>query len=229
MLDLSWFLRKNHESACPFILMQAEELEAWIKEEVENRSELEKRLDAEKEHMNEVIIDIEESKKRLSSMIQLQTELSNKLQISTLAKSHAEAQLEKAVVTRAEMVREIEEFRRQRDVFNRRIEFCKEKDAIGMVSKLNGVSCGYREYTSEEIRLATDNFSESKRLKSGGDWTNVYRGRMKHGTVAIKLLSSSCELSDATFQAKVPINVSLYFGKILLQTIHRINTRTHSI
>ncbi|KAG7968093.1 hypothetical protein I3843_08G134500 [Carya illinoinensis] len=193
------------ERVISLCIPRVEELEAWIKEEVKNRSELEKRLDAEKEHMNEVIIDIEESKKRLSSMIQLQTELSNKLQISTLAKSHAEAQLENAVVTRAEMVREIEELRRQRDVFNRRIEFCREKDAIGMVSKLNGVSCGYREYTSVEIRLATDNFSESKRLKSGGDWTNVYRGRMKHGTVAIKLLSSSCELSDAAFQAKVDL------------------------
>ncbi|XP_042990038.1 putative U-box domain-containing protein 50 [Carya illinoinensis] len=182
---------------------RSQELETSIKEEVKNRSELEKELEAEKEQMNEVIIDIEESKSRLSSLLQLQTELSEKLQISTMEKSQAEVQLEKAVLTRAEMVRDIEELRRQRDVFNRRIEFCREKDAIGMLSKLNEVSCGYREYSAEEIRLATDNFSESKRLKSGGDWTNVYRGRVKHGAVAIKVLSSIGQLSQEAFQAKV--------------------------
>lgn len=184
--------------------MQAEELETSIKEEVESRSELEKELYAEREKMNEVIIGIEESKSRLSSLLQLQTELSEKLQISTMAKLQAEVQLEKAVMTRAEMVRDIEELRRQRDVFNRRIEFCREKDAIGMVSKVNEVSCcGYREYSAEEIRLATDNFSEDKRMKSGGDWTNVYRGRMKHGAVAIKVLTSTADLSQQAFQAKV--------------------------
>lgn len=160
-------------------------------------------MEAEKEHMNEVISDIEESRSRLNSLIQLQNELSNRLQISTLSKTHAEAQLEKAVTMRAEMVRDIEELRRQRDVFNRRIEFCREKDAIGMVSKLNELSCGYREYTSEEIRMATGDFSESMRLKSGGNWTNVYRGRMKHCTVAIKMLSSTTEPSEETFQSKV--------------------------
>ncbi len=165
---------------------------------------MEKELDAEKEHTNEVVGDIEESKSRLSSLVELQTELSSKLQISTLAKSQAEAQLEKAVRTRAEMVREIEELRRQRDVLNRRIEFCREKDAIGMVAKLNnGLSCGYREYTLEEIRLATNDFSESSRLKSGGDWTNVYKGRMKHGSIAIKMINSITQLSDQVFQAKV--------------------------
>ncbi|KAB1201904.1 putative U-box domain-containing protein 50 [Morella rubra] len=193
------------EWAISLCVNRAEELEAWIKEEVTTRTELERELEAEKEHMNEVISDIEESRSRLNSLIQLQNELSDRLQISTLSKTHAEAQLEKAVTMRAEMVRDIEELRRQRDVFNRRIEFCREKDAIGMVSKLNELSCGYREYTSEEIRLATDDFSESMRLKSGGNWTNVYRGRMKHGTVAIKMLSSTTEPSEETFQSKVDL------------------------
>ena len=167
------------------------------------RMEMEKELEAEKEHTSEVVNDIEESKSRLGSIVELQNELSNKLQISTLAKTHAEAQLEKAVRTRGEMVRDIEELRRQRDVLNRRIEFCREKDAISMVAKVNELSCGYREYTIEEIRLATREFSESLRLKSGGDWSGVYKGRMKHGTVAIKTLNSSTELSDEAFHAKV--------------------------
>jgi chromosome segregation ATPase len=153
--------------------------------------------------MNEVINDIEESKSRLSSLVQLQTELYSKLQRSTLAKSHAKTQLEKAVMTRAEMVREIEELQRQRDMLNRRIEFCREKDAIGMATKLDELRSGLKEYTVEEIRSATSDFSESMRLKSRGDWTNVYRGRMNHGIVSIKMLHSTNQISQEVFQAKV--------------------------
>ncbi|EOX91927.1 U-box domain-containing protein kinase family protein, putative [Theobroma cacao] len=182
---------------------RAEELETQIKEEVTKRLEIRRILDIEKEQLHEVIRDVEESKNRLNSLMELQAELSSKLQISSMARAHAEAQLEKAVVTRAEMVREIEELRRQRDVLQRRIEFCREKDALGMVARLTELSCSYREYTAEDIRLATDGFSERLRLKSGGDWLNVYRGRINHSTVAIKTLVSANRLSQQDFQAEV--------------------------
>ena len=147
--------------------------------------------------------ELEERKRSLRSLTEVQSELSNRLQIWTLAKTRAETQLEKAVGERSEMVREIEELRRQRDVFNRRIEFCKEKDAIGMAASLAEMTCcAFREYTEEELRLATDNFSDRLRFKSGGDWTNVYRGRFNHSSVAIKMLPS---LSHQHFQSKVQI------------------------
>ncbi|XP_012081674.1 putative U-box domain-containing protein 50 [Jatropha curcas] len=182
---------------------RVEELEDRIKEEVTSQIEIKKRLDNEKEDIQEIISDIAENKNRLKSILELQSELSSKLQLSSIARSNAETQLEKAVTIRAEMVREIEELRRQRDVLQRRIEFCKEKDAIGMVKKLNALSCGYREYSAEDIRLATDSFSDNLRLKSGGDWTNVYRGRLHNSTVAIKLLNSDRGLSQEDFLTKV--------------------------
>lgn len=166
-----------------------------------SRMEMQRDLDSAKEQSCEVIRDVEESKNRLSSLIELQSELSNKLQLSTMAKGHAEAQLEKAVIARAEMVRDIEELRRQRDVLHRRIEFCKEKDAIGMVIRSSELSCAFREYAAEDIRLATEDFSERFRLKCAGDWTNVYRGRLNHTSVAIKMLNNG--LSEEDFQAKV--------------------------
>jgi archaellum component FlaC len=85
----------------------------------------------EKDQREEMRMEIEERKRRMSSLVELQSELSNKLKISTIARSRAETQVERAVRERAEMVREIEELRKQRDVLNRRIEFCKQKDAIG--------------------------------------------------------------------------------------------------
>ncbi|KAI3442321.1 uncharacterized protein J3R85_001252 [Psidium guajava] len=184
--------------------LRIEDIETRTQEEFTNQAALGKYLEAEKDKVYEAMRDTEESRSKLKSLLQLQSELSNKLQTSNLAKVHAEARLEKAVITRAEMVREIEELRRQRDVLQRRIEFCREKDTIEMVNRLNEVSCGLREYTEDEIRLATDNFSQRLRLKSGGDWMNVYRGRINHATtVAVKMLNSSNGLSQDNFQKMV--------------------------
>lgn len=169
--------------------------------------EIKKDLDRAKENIYEIISDIEESKSRLRSIIELQSELSNKLQISTIAKSSAESQLEKEVTMRVDMLRQIEELRRQRDVIHRRIEFCREKDAIGMATRITELTCSYKEYTAEEIRFATDNFAERLRLKSGNNWTNVYRARIKHTTVAIKRFDSVNSLSPELFQAKVGNNI----------------------
>lgn len=172
------------------------------------KENLNKELHIEKEQREEMKTEIKERKQRMNSLIELQSELSNKLQISTISRSRAETQVERAVRERTDMVREIEELRKQRDVLNRRIEFCKQKDAIGMAARLsdnggNGTSCGMREYSEEELRLATDNFSERLRLKCGQEWTNVYRGRFNHSTVAIKIMSSFASLSREDFQSKV--------------------------
>ncbi|XP_020978382.1 putative U-box domain-containing protein 50 isoform X2 [Arachis ipaensis] len=186
---------------------RAEEVESRIKEEVSAREEIKKEVEEEKEQTQEIRVDVEERKRRLKSLSELHSELSKRVHVSKMAKSRAERQLEKAIAERAEMVREIEELRRQRDVLNRRIEFCKQKDAIGMAARLmsqeEAAACAFREYSEEELRLATDNFSDRLRFKSGGDWSHVYKGRMPHSTVAIKMLASSLSLQD--FQSKVRI------------------------
>lgn len=162
-----------------------------------------KKLNTQKEQLNEVINDIEESKNRIKSVVELQSELSHKLHLSKMAKSQMEAQLQNEVVKRADMVREIEVLRRGRDVFRRRIEFCRKKDGIGMAARLSELSCCLREYTDEEIKLATDDFSELFRLKSGSDLSSVYKGRINHVTVAVKVLNQANGLSQEDFQAKV--------------------------
>ncbi|KOM48059.1 hypothetical protein LR48_Vigan07g176300 [Vigna angularis] len=76
------------------------------------------------------------------------------LQIWTLTKTRAETQLERAVGERTQMVREIEELRRQRDMLNRRIKFCKQKDSTGMTVRLVDTRCTFHEYMAEEIQAA---------------------------------------------------------------------------
>ncbi|CAK8537138.1 unnamed protein product [Lathyrus sativus] len=198
--------RTKAEWAISLCNSRAEELEGRIREEVSTKEKLNKELHLEKEQREEMRTDIKERKQRMNSLVELQSELSNKLQLSTISRSRAEAQVERAVRERNNMVREIEELRKQRDVLNRRIEFCKQKDAIGMAARLSdngGTSCGMREYSEEELRLATDNFSQRLRLKRGEDWSNVYRGRFNHSTVAIKMMSSFASLSQEDFQSKV--------------------------
>ncbi|KAL0343003.1 UNVERIFIED_CONTAM: putative U-box domain-containing protein 50 [Sesamum angustifolium] len=131
---------------------KAEELEASINEEVMKTVDLNKELNSRKGEMNELRSEVEEKRSKLNSILELQKELSQKLQLSTSAKAHAEVQLEKAVRTRADMVQEIEELRKNRDVLQRRIEFCKEKDAIAKVSKSYGFGSDYREFSAAEIK-----------------------------------------------------------------------------
>ncbi|XP_059624137.1 putative U-box domain-containing protein 50 [Cornus florida] len=185
---------------------RVEELEASTKTEKADSVELKKDLDTAKEELCEVQSEVGEKKSKLNSILELQGELSSKLQLSSLAKSRAEAELEKAVTTRAEMVRKIEELRRQRDVLQRRIEFCREKDAIGMATRLcDQLEFSNKEYTAEEIRIATDDFSERLRLKSAGERTNVYRGRINSTTVAVKLYNAVNGPSQEAFQTKVKL------------------------
>nr|XP_011468674.1 PREDICTED: putative U-box domain-containing protein 50 [Fragaria vesca subsp. vesca] len=200
--------RLKAEWAISLCKHRAEELEVLIKEEAKKRIEMKKEQDRDKDFLHEVKTDIEESKNKLSSLIQLRPELSHRLHISKMAKARMEAQLENDITTRAEMVREIDELRRERDVFQRRIEFCKEKVGVAGRSGSDQVSCCLREYTTEEIKLATDDYSGSLLFKTGsGRSTTVYKGRINHDRVAIKLklINSDDGLPREDFQAKVKL------------------------
>ncbi|XP_027348106.1 putative U-box domain-containing protein 50 [Abrus precatorius] len=196
---------ERHEKAewAIYLCNRREELESLRKEEVTRREELEKELDAEKEQLDEIRMDVEESKKQLSAVVEEQSVLQNRLHNCTLAVSEAETIVGKILAERTEMLMEINDLRRQRDVLNRRIKFFKEKDATRMSVRLTEKSCNFREYTKEEMTLATHNFSEHLRLKPCGNSTNVYRAQMNHSTVAIKILNSDSALSQPDFQAKV--------------------------
>ncbi|XP_057251923.1 putative U-box domain-containing protein 50 isoform X2 [Beta vulgaris subsp. vulgaris] len=199
---------------------RAEQLQAAIAEEISTRDDLAKDIDNTKEQIHEILADVQESKDRINSLLELQSELSSKLQVSSFANLGAESQLQSAAYSRSELVREIEELRKQRDVFQRRIEFCKEKDAIGLATRTSDqVSCSYREFSANEIRLATDNFATYRKLTCGREWTNVYKGRINRMSIAVKMLDSVADMSQELFQAKVNLlanirhpNITAFIG-----------------
>ncbi|KAI3451251.1 hypothetical protein Pfo_007916 [Paulownia fortunei] len=207
--------REKAEWAISICNSRAEELEGCLNEEAVKHVDLDKELDSRKEDLNELQSEVEEKRSKLNSILELQKELSNKLHLSSSAKARAEVQLEKTVRTRADMVQEIEQLRKHRDVLQRRIEFCKEKDAIGKVSKLNGSGFDFREFSAAEIIAATEDFSERLRLKSAGRWTNMYRGRINHITVAIKMYNSANARSLEAFTTKVKLLSQLRHPNVL--------------
>ncbi|KAK4416993.1 putative U-box domain-containing protein 50 [Sesamum alatum] len=158
--------REKAEWAISICNSKAEELEASINEEVVKSVDLNKELDNRKGELNELQSEVEEKRSKLNSILELQKEFSQKLQLSTSAKARADVQLEKAVRTRADMIQEIEELRKHRDVLQRRIEFCKEKDAITKVSKSYGFGSDYREFSAAEVKAATKDFSERLSLEN---------------------------------------------------------------
>ncbi|KAH0745259.1 hypothetical protein KY285_006916 [Solanum tuberosum] len=182
---------------------RAEEIDGCINDELARKPDLKRELDATKDELSELHTEVEVTKSKLSSILELQHELSIKMQLSSVARSRAEVQLEKVLKQRMDTVKEIEEFRGQRDVLRRRITFCREKDAIGNASMLIEPRLEYKEFSAAEIRTATDGFSNLMRLKSGGDWTDVYKAKLHHTSVAIKLYSSADVDSEDTFLAKV--------------------------
>lgn len=99
------------------------------------------------------------------------------------------------------MVTEIEELRKQKNVLQRRIEFCIEKDAIAKVARSNGSGFGFREFSAEEIIAATEDFSVCR-------GKNVYRGRINQLAVAVKLHDPADERSLEDFTNKVMYKIA---------------------
>ncbi|XP_077217384.1 U-box domain-containing protein kinase family protein isoform X2 [Tasmannia lanceolata] len=191
--------RSRAERVLSVCNQRAEELEGHLNKELANQNDLNKSLDNVREQLEEVSNDITQSKNKLRSASELESELMNILKAHSFEKSHIEAQLQKAVITRASVLRDIDEMRRQRDVLRRRVEFCRER----VVATRTDSGLSYREFTVNEVREATDNFSEHLRVVVGEIW-KVYRGRINHTIVAIKVQNSSNMLAEE-FQAKMEL------------------------
>ncbi|KAI3794351.1 hypothetical protein L1987_36981 [Smallanthus sonchifolius] len=162
------------------------DLKARSNEEAMKRKDIEKDLDTLNEELTENRLTLDQNKSKLNSTLEIQKELSNKLKSVTLTKLQYEEQLRKMIQKRGSMIEEIEKLRKQKDVMQRRIEFCKDKDAIEMVTRLNDLRFCYKEFTADEIRTSTDNFSDQCRIKCSGDFTNMYIAQINHTTVAVK-------------------------------------------
>ncbi|KAJ8557498.1 hypothetical protein K7X08_003123 [Anisodus acutangulus] len=69
---------------------RAEENDGCINDEIARKADLKRELDATKDELSELHMEVEVTKSKLNSILELQRELSNKMQLSSLARSRAE-------------------------------------------------------------------------------------------------------------------------------------------
>ena len=164
-----------------------------------------------REFLHETLNDIKEKKEELNSQADLCSQLSETLQRSKEARSQAEEEAERAKLEQSKLVVEIEEIKQQRDVFRRRIEYSKRvEQAVDWKADGSMIGCELREFSGDELRSATEDFSERLRLKSGGDWSSIYRGRLSFQTVAIKVIDNA--MSEEDFHLKVTYICVIFYS-----------------
>lgn len=81
-----------------------------------------------------------------------------------------------------------------------------DDDDMNMALNGFGHHLMYRKYTIEEIEIATDNFSPSRKIGEGG-YGPVYHSNLDHTPVAIKVLRPDATQGQSQFQQEVCIYV----------------------
>lgn len=137
----------------------------------------------------------------------------------------ASAEMEKAkgraaieAAQKAQKLAEIEAKRRKYAELKAKRETEEKNLALNDLSRSD--LC-YRKYTIEEIEAATKNFSNSEKIGEGG-YGPVYKGKLDHTPVAIKVLRSDAAQGMKQFKQEV-----CYLSNVLTEIdlmLHIMNT-----
>nr|GMC51284.1 U-box domain-containing protein 35-like isoform X1 [Ipomoea batatas] len=110
----------------------------------------------------------------------------------------------KAAMEAAEKAQKIAEMEAQRTKYaemKAKKEMAEKNRALSVLSKSD---CRYRKYSIDEIEFATEKFSKSMKIGEGG-YGPVYRGRLDHTPVAIKVLRPDAAQGRKQFQQEVEV------------------------
>uniref|UniRef100_A0A5B7B0T7 RING-type E3 ubiquitin transferase n=1 Tax=Davidia involucrata TaxID=16924 RepID=A0A5B7B0T7_DAVIN len=121
------------------------------------------------------------------------------LAIAEMEKAKCRAAMEAA--EKAQKLAEMEAHRRKYAELKAKREAEEKNRALNVLSN-NDVR--YRKYTIEEIETATENFSESLKIGEGG-YGPVYKAKLDHTPVAIKVLRPDAAQGRKQFQQEVEI------------------------
>ncbi|XP_019190528.1 PREDICTED: U-box domain-containing protein 35-like [Ipomoea nil] len=110
----------------------------------------------------------------------------------------------KAAMEAAEKAQKIAEMEAQRTKYaemKAKKETAEKNRALSVLSKSD---CRYRKYSIDEIEFATEKFSKSMKIGEGG-YGPVYRGKLDHTPVAIKVLRPDAAQGRKQFQQEVEV------------------------
>lgn len=138
------------------------------------------------------------------------------LAIAETEKAKCRAAIEAA--KKAQKMAEIEAQRRKYAELKAKREAEKKKQAINVRSQ-NDIR--YRKYTIEEIEAATKKFSNAQKIGEGG-YGPVFKGKLDHTPVAIKVLSPDAAQGKKQFQQEVTVFITNSMIASLLQYVFKI-------
>jgi hypothetical protein len=122
------------------------------------------------------------------------------LAIAEREKARAKAALEAAEEAKRKAEQEAQ---RRREAEMKARKEAEERDRV--LTALAQKDNRYRKYTMQEIEVATEKFSPSKKLGEGG-YGPVFKGHLDHTPVAIKLLNPEASQGRKQFQQEVMIH-----------------------
>ena len=145
------------------------------------------------------------------------TEEGRKLEEAKLAEEAAmalaemEKQKSKAAIDAARMAHRLAEMETQK----RKMAEMRAKEESKQIRKamesLADNKAMYRRYSIEEIEVATDHFNMSNKVGEGG-YGPVYKGKLNHTPVAIKILRPDMSQGKKQFQQEVPHSMFFVHG-----------------
>ncbi|XP_052209339.1 U-box domain-containing protein 35-like [Diospyros lotus] len=110
----------------------------------------------------------------------------------------------RAALEAAEKAQKLAEMEAQRRIHAELKAKQQEEEKNRALNVLSNNDVRYRKYTIEEIETATDHFSGSLKIGEGG-YGPVYRGKLDHTAVAIKVLRPDAKQGRKQFQQEVEI------------------------
>ncbi|KAK3436017.1 hypothetical protein EUGRSUZ_C00670 [Eucalyptus grandis] len=121
------------------------------------------------------------------------------LALADMEKAKCKAAIEAA--EKAQKLAEMEAQRRRQAEIKAKLE---SKEKVRALSALHQNDSRYRRYTIEEIEEATDRFSKTNKIGEGG-YGPVYKGKLDHTSVAIKVLRPDAVQGKRQFHQEVEV------------------------
>ncbi|XP_058781121.1 U-box domain-containing protein 52-like isoform X2 [Vicia villosa] len=106
-----------------------------------------------------------------------------------------------------------QEAQRRREAEMKAMKEAAERDRV--LTALAQNDNRYRKYTMQEIEVATDRFSPSRKIGEGG-YGPVFKGHLDHTAVAIKLLNPEASQGRKQFQQEVEVLSSIRHPNMVL-------------
>lgn len=131
---------------------------------------------------------------------------------AALALAEREKAKSKAAIEHAEAVQRLAEIEAQKRIYAEMKAFKEHEERDKALTSRPKSDVRYRKYTIEEIEEATEFFAKSRKIGEGG-YGPVFRCRLDHTPVAVKVLRPDAAQGRAQFQQEVYTH--MYIKKLI--------------